>query len=323
MVKISVIMASYEHERFVKRCVQSVLDQTFQDFEFLITDDGSKDKTADVIRSIKDPRIKLHVFPENLGAAYAGNDALSRASGEYIALINSDDFWYPHKLEKQLLHLESNPRFAAVFTHPCVVDEDGQAIPAHPLQTVFDKHSNGRHWWLRYFFFEGNALCHPTVLMRKKAYEEIGFYDPRLCQLGDFDLWVRLACQYDFDILPEPLIGFRILNGNRNVSSPNLDNMVRDMWEFEQVLNHYLHMREEDFGIAFRQEIETFKLYGLPHKVSLGWLAVRGTRPAHHMFGLRLLHTAIGEGLPGIDTKQLRMLVTLLDPYRVNSGMTP
>ncbi|MGB8687985.1 MAG: glycosyltransferase, partial [Microcoleus sp.] len=85
MPKVSVVMASYNHEKFVAETIQSVLDQTYQDFEFIITDDGSPDRTVDVIKKFADPRIKLFCFPQNQGACTAMNNCINEAKGEYIA----------------------------------------------------------------------------------------------------------------------------------------------------------------------------------------------------------------------------------------------
>ncbi len=102
-------MPSYNHAAFVGEAIQSILEQSFQDFEIVVTDDGSRDGTPDVIRKFPDRRIKLEVFPENRGGVIAGNSAIRRASGKYIARLNSDDFFLPGKLEKQVAFLDANP----------------------------------------------------------------------------------------------------------------------------------------------------------------------------------------------------------------------
>src|SRR5271157_850227 len=100
--RLSVIMPSYNHARFVGRAVESVLEQSFGDFEFIITDDGSSDGTPDVIRRFHDPRIDYERFPVNQGGCGATNRCIERAQGEYVALLNSDDFFLPDKLAKQI-----------------------------------------------------------------------------------------------------------------------------------------------------------------------------------------------------------------------------
>ena len=99
MPKVSVIIPAYNHALFVGPAIRSVLDQTYQDFEIIVTDDGSRDKTVERIEGIKDRRIKLFRFSKNRGAALAVQNCLDHSSGEYIALLNSDDLFQPKKLE--------------------------------------------------------------------------------------------------------------------------------------------------------------------------------------------------------------------------------
>ena len=108
MPRVSVIMASYNHEQFVGRAIQSVLDQTFQDFEIIVTDDASPDGTADVIRSFQDPRISVEQFERNRQDS-ARNRCLARATGDYISILNSDDEFHPRKLEEQVAWLDAHP----------------------------------------------------------------------------------------------------------------------------------------------------------------------------------------------------------------------
>jgi glycosyltransferase involved in cell wall biosynthesis len=137
--KISVVMASYNHAAFVRQAVESALNQSFTDLEVVITDDGSRDGTADVIRGLTDPRIRLEVLPENRGACLAVNGALARARGDYVAVLNSDDFFLPGKLERQAAFLEAHPEIGAVFGQPHFVDERGRpfANPSHAFPKIY------------------------------------------------------------------------------------------------------------------------------------------------------------------------------------------
>ena len=100
MPKVTVIIPSYNHAKFIGEAIQSVLDQTFQDFEILIRDDGSKDNSIEIIKQFTDSRIKFAANPHNMGACYTANTMIDEANGEYIALLNSDDVWMLDKLEK-------------------------------------------------------------------------------------------------------------------------------------------------------------------------------------------------------------------------------
>lgn len=315
MPKVSVIIPCYQHEKYVATTITSVLNQSFQDFEVLITDDGSTDACVDIINEFKDERINLCTFPSNRGAAFAANNALQRATGDFIAVLNSDDLWAPQKLEVQLNFLENNTSTSAVFALPFFIDEDGRSLINHPWTRLFVQGEANRFWWLRQFFYLGNALCHPTAMVRKEVYDILGGYDPRYPQLSDFDLWVRLASRYNFTVLSEKLTGFRILDSEKNTSAHTPSVLIRDAWEFEQILSNYLNLGEDTYRSTFLSELTALDLLDMPRSVSLGWICVNSPRKSNRIFGLRLLHDALGRNLPGIDAKSLSTLVTTIDPY--------
>jgi glycosyltransferase involved in cell wall biosynthesis len=123
--KVSVVIKSYNHAPYVRQSIQSILDQSFQDFEIVVTDDGSTDGTPDVVREFSDPRIRLDVFERNRGISNAMNATIARARGELIAILNSDDFALPNRIERQVAFLDANQETAAVFGLPRTVDEKG------------------------------------------------------------------------------------------------------------------------------------------------------------------------------------------------------
>jgi glycosyltransferase involved in cell wall biosynthesis len=229
---VSVVIPSYKHEAWIHTSINSVLAQDWEDFEIIITDDGSSDNTVQQIKSIKDPRIDLKVFKENRGAGLATNYGISRARGEFIAILNSDDYFAPKKLSTQVKFLRQHPNIGAVFGWPALVDEQGNAFTQtdHKDFGVFQVANRNRMQWLRQFFDHGNCLCHPTVMIRKSCYEAVGLYDARLAQVPDFDMWVRLAMQFEIYVLPEVLTYFRIQKGLQNASARRLNVLVRDAW---------------------------------------------------------------------------------------------
>ena len=241
MPKVSVVMCVYNHEKFVGETIESVLDQTYQDWEFIITNDGSTDRSLDIIKQYDDPRIKLFSFDKNTGARVARNNSIKHAIGEYIAVINSDDVWILNKLEKQVKFLDKNPDIGAVFTYAAFINDDSEDIGyEHHYGQIFNQHNRSRLEWLRDFFMAGNCLCHPSVLIRKVCHEDLGLYDERLGQLADFDMWVRLVTKYQIHILPENLVKFRLLKNQGNISGNTPKNNSRVILEWSQVLRNYL-----------------------------------------------------------------------------------
>lgn len=248
MPRITVTIPSYNHEKYIGHAIQSVLDQTCQDFEIVITDDGSSDGTVDVIKTFKDPRIRLYCFDRNQGACVAMNNNIREAKGEYIAVLNSDDMFLPDKLKKQIGYLEKHPEVGAVFGYPKFFDDEGNDFtdPNHPYSKVFRQPNRTRYGWLNYFFYHANALCHPTVLIRKRCYENIGYYDERLAQMPDFDFWIRLCMNYEIHIIPEELIKFRIHASEINASGDRPEARKRLVTEHIQVLKNFLRIKTID-----------------------------------------------------------------------------
>lgn len=238
---ISVVVASYNHQSYVQECLNSVLAQDFQDFEIVVTDDGSSDETVACIQALSEPRIHLKVLPHNQGACIALNDAILRARGQFIAVLNSDDYFLPGKLGQQLTYLQAHPQVGAVFGLPAFINEQGAvfADPAHRDHNAFVAGERTRHQWLRHFFDEGNALCHPTALVRREVYDRLGLYDPRLAQVPDLDMWIRLACHTGLHVMPQALTAFRVRDGLQNASAGRPEVIVRDAWERARILRHY------------------------------------------------------------------------------------
>jgi glycosyltransferase involved in cell wall biosynthesis len=226
--RVSVVMGTYNHAPFVSDAINSVLTQDFSDLEFLISDDGSKDRTAAIVATHTDPRVHFEPNARNRGAALILNELVGRTRGRYVAVINSDDAWLPGKLSEQVRILDENPDIGAVFGRVRFVGRDGQSIEKDTLSfgRVFDQRNRNRGEWLRYFFFHGNCLCHPTILIRRELYNTIGLYDNTLRQLPDFDRWIRLVKHADIFLSQNDMINFRIMPGE-NTSSDTYTNRVR------------------------------------------------------------------------------------------------
>lgn len=240
--KVSVIMATYNHANFVAQAIDSVLSQRGVDFEFLIADDGSVDNTREVVASINDERICFFPNEVNRGACVVTNELIQRASGEFIALINSDDYWInDDKLTYQLQVMRDNPTLGACFGRARFVDKDGRDIDKSLLpfvDTIFDQENRSQGAWLRHFIDLGNCICHPTMLIRKSCYDELGMYNSRLRQLPDLDMWIRLVKRYPIYISDRKLISFRILPGE-NASNPTATNSIRAINELYLIANTF------------------------------------------------------------------------------------
>ncbi len=249
---VSVCMASFNHGPYVAAAVQSVLDQTFSDFEFLIVDDGSTDDTLSVLQGFDDPRIRLEGFAANRSACLAANYLIQMARGKYVSVISSDDVWEPFKLKRQVAYLESNPGTLATFTSATIINEkslevdpgDASLDPVAKFYlNIFNVENRSRCEWIEQFFFTGNCLCHSSVLIRQEFFLQHGFFNPALCQLPDLDLWIRLVQHGDINVDQEPLVRFRVLPGNRNASGLG-DKQSRIFAETVSVYSQFFQMKD-------------------------------------------------------------------------------
>ena len=223
MNKISVVMPSYNHARFIGEAIASVLFQSHDNIEIIVVDDGSKDNSNEIIAAISDPRL-IHIpLARNVGACEAMNIAIMRSSGEFIAVCNSDDIWEHDKLEIQLGVIHSANEVGAVFSDVSWIDCDGQPLKADSLPAfafVFQQPNRSRFGWQRHLIESGNCLCHPSVLIRREVYDKIGLYDNMLRQLPDLDMWLRVVQSFDILVIPDQLVRFRIHDNNTSRKSP-------------------------------------------------------------------------------------------------------
>lgn len=251
MHKVTVILTSYNHSKYIREAIDSTLNQTFRDFELIILDDCSSDDSWEVISSYADPRIRAFRNAVNMGGAVEINRVISEAaSTAYIAMHHSDDIWELDKLEKEVALLDAHPEIGAVFSNALAIGEDSSPLidRQHFYSDVFNQPNRSRHEWLRHFFFRGNALCHPSALVRKACYDNCGVYPYTLAQLGDFDMWVRLCLKYEIHVLPDRLVRFRVRDNEANTSGNRPDVRIRDRSEFQHVLKRY-------FGIDDFEEL--------------------------------------------------------------------
>lgn len=246
MPTVSVIMAAYNHESFVEAAVHSVLDQTYSDLELIVVDDASPDATADRVQGISDTRIKLFKLEKNR-QVHPRNLAIQHAKGRYVAFQNSDDLWAPDKLAKQVAVMDENPEISACFTGVKVIDEksaeliDNKANPFFNPTTnwVLSRDERSQAAWLRHFFYQGNCLALPSAMVRRNDLIYLSGFRGSLIQLGDFDLWIRLAFLGQFVYLTEPLTHFRIIPG-KNLSTSVDGRGRRTKLEWASILNRFI-----------------------------------------------------------------------------------
>lgn len=203
---ISVVLPVYNCAQYVGEAVQSILDQTFTDFELIIIDDGSTDQTPDVLREYRDPRIR-RITQSNQGLAATLNRGIGLARGGYIARQDADDISLPERFHKQILYLESHPTCALVGTWAEIWQERERTERRHrhPCESST----------LKFELLFNNPFVHSSVVLRKTALDRVGGYAPDgFPQTGDYELWSRIAHEYDVGNVPEIFQIYREVGGS-------------------------------------------------------------------------------------------------------------
>ena len=236
---ISVLLPSYQHEQWIGETIDSILNQSYNNIELIIVDDASADNSVGVIKeyATKDPRIKHETFEKNQGAMVALNRCYELSCGEYIATISSDDIWELDKLEKQAQILVNNKDIDAVFALPTFINEHGESITNISNGFLTSIKPRTKYEWMNHFFID-NCICYPTSLIRKKCYEEIGFFNTAYRSLPDFQMWVRLFYHCNIFVIDETLMRFRVHSYNE--SGKNVLNIIRCQTEHKQILKTML-----------------------------------------------------------------------------------
>lgn len=181
---ISVIMATHSGGPYLPEAINSILNQTFSDFEFIIINDAAKPETAELLNSYTDPRIKIIVNSENLGLTKSLNKGLSIAQAEYVARMDADDISLPERLEVQKKFLDEHPEIVVVGSATIIIDSEGKESGSK--KPVTDPEL------LKFYILLKNQITHSSVLFRKKIIVESGGYDESVKYAQDYNLWSRL-----------------------------------------------------------------------------------------------------------------------------------
>ena len=223
--RIAIYMSCYNHEEFVGEAVESILGQTYENWELYAVNDGSTDKSGEILASYQDKRIHYYNFKKNtnlIGAIRFLMEIFKEADVDYIADLASDDVWEKDKLEKQIAFLQSHPEYKACFSWDKIVfnSEDKGVYENDSLYS--HKENITRYEWLNYFYRCENCLNECSMLMEKDVFFEFGGKNQLYYQLGDLRLWYLLCTKYSFYLLEEELVQYRRHGANLSEPSPEV-----------------------------------------------------------------------------------------------------
>lgn len=273
MPKISVVIPVYNGAKTIRETLESVLNQTFSDFELIVIDDGSSDSTVNIVNQIQDSRLKVFSY-SNAGTAMSRNRGIYQSTGEYISFIDADDLWTADKLEAQLKALENNPQTAVAYSWTNCIDESSKFLRRGGHTTA-----NGDVYaQLLVVNFLANGS---NPLIRKQALKEVGEFDKSLVGTEDWDMWLRLAARFHFVAVPTPQILYRQIPDS--VSS----NVARQEKEVLKAINLAFSRAPESLGYL--------KKYALANNYKyLIYKALQGTPTKEKAFAsMRFLYHAV------------------------------
>jgi len=241
MPKVSVIITTYNSMPYFVETLDSVLRQTFADFEVIVVDDGSTDQTTTWASRIDDSRVKLIPQP-NQGVSVARNTGISHAKGNYVAFLDGDDLWESTKLEKQVQVLDCYPQIGLVHTWLALMDEQ-----SHLTGRVMRPRAEGEVWEQ---IIENNMVACSAAMVRRCCLEKVGVFEPNLLVAEDWDLWIRIAASYPFAVIKEPLVHYRLHTQSKSKRYPAMVQNFRTIIEraFESVPYELLHLRNRSYG---------------------------------------------------------------------------
>lgn len=259
--KISIIMPAYNAEKYIKEAVDSILNQTFKDFELIIVNDGSTDSTKTIIESYIDPRIKIITHKTNQGIYSSRSDGLKAAQGEFIAVLDSDDIAMKNRLEEQSNFMIKNPDIAVVGSWMEVIDVDsGDTYTLKPeCDPVIIK-------WMHIL---KNQILNSASFFRKDIVDKIGYYKKEYEYAEDYDLWSRISRRYKMANIPKVLVKYRIRK--KSVTRASESGKAQRQHILEIIfnnINYYINLGQEDFKI-FVNAVKEAKISGFKNLIKV------------------------------------------------------
>lgn len=247
---VTVLMSVYNGEKFLKEAMESILNQTFTNFEFLIINDGSTDSSVEIIESYKDSRIRLINNEKNLKLIASLNKGISLAKGKYIARMDCDDFSVPQRLQKQVEFLESNSEYGLVGTYYTVIDGEGkeQRNVSYPSSNEL----------IKLFLSLNCPLAHGSIMGRTELFKENLYGSKESYAVEDYELWTRMAKVTKIHNIPEYLFKYRIYGESFSDSKTQLmynQTLELSKKQYKSDKNKYKELvKEQIFSDLYKQE---------------------------------------------------------------------
>lgn len=238
--KVSVLMPVFNAEKYLSEAIQSILSQSFRDFEFIVIDDGSTDSSASIIKSFHDDRIVYVKNEQNLGIVKSLNKGISLAKGEFVARMDADDISHPLRFEKQIEFFEQNPLVAMCGGFYKIIDNEGKIIGEETFETDPDL--------LKCELMFYCPFAHPSLMIKKNVLNELNGYK-ELTPVEDYELWLRINAKYKSVNIPEYLLFYRWHGSNISITKKNvqikylgnaIDHNLNDIGFSKKYINYHI-----------------------------------------------------------------------------------
>ena len=242
MPKTSVIMPAYNAEKYIREAIDSILNQTFKDFEFIIVNDGSTDSTKTIIESYVDPRIKIINHNTNQGIYISRNWGLKIAQGEFIANFDSDDISMKNRLEEQLSFMMKYPDIVVIGSWMEMMDMK--------FSKTYILKYNCDPAIIKWDQILKNQISNPASFFRKKTIDEVGYYRKKYKYAGDYDFWSRISRKYKMSNISKALVRQRV--HNKSITGTPRTHKIQTHLTLEVIfnnINYYINISRKDFKI--------------------------------------------------------------------------
>ena len=239
---VSVVMPVYNTGRFLRKTLDSILSQTYQNLQVIAVDDCSTDDSLRILEEYADSRLEIVRLPVNSHVCAARNEGFRHVRGDYVAFMDSDDVWAADKIEKQVAWMEAHPGYGACFTWCDIIDENDNLANAENrwFYEAFRQPNRTQGEWLLHLLRSGNCLNNASPLMPAQVLREVGGNNLSLVQLQDYEFWIRLLSRYPIHILEEDLAQYRrVRENNRSVSADSIVTRTRSGNEEIFVCTHF------------------------------------------------------------------------------------
>lgn len=305
MPTISVIIPVYNSERSIAATVESVLAQTYSDFEILVIDDESQDRSIEICQSYQDPRMRV-IRQRNRGLAGARNTGIRHAQGRFLAFLDSDDLWHPEKLAQHLQHFQRDPAVGVSFCRSCFIDEQGQELGIYQMPKL-------REITPGYLFCRNPISNGSSVVIRREVLDAICFqdnvhgevedfyFDDHFRQSEDIECWLRIALQTSWKIegIPEALTLYRVNLGGLSA------NILKQYESWERIVTK-TQAYNPDFVAQWAGPARAYQLR---------YLARRAANQRSREMATQLIHQALATHWQILLEEPRRTLMTLAAVY--------